>query len=76
MRLLFLFALCNRQQWLGQGQEAHKRNPGISKIALLSPFLVYSGANEVERASVSVFTPTADFEQTTHFDQLFTDLSV
>ena len=43
-------------------------------IALLSPFLFYSGANG--RASVSVFKPTADFEQTTHFDQLFAVLSV
>ncbi|WP_294046706.1 hypothetical protein, partial [Thiolapillus sp.] len=45
-------------------------------MALLSPFLLYSGANEVGRASVSVFKPTADFEQTTHFDQLFAVLSV
>ena len=40
-------------------------------MALLSPFLLYSGANEVGRASVSVFKPTTDFEQTTRFDQLF-----
>ncbi|WP_419586713.1 hypothetical protein, partial [Thiolapillus sp.] len=45
-------------------------------IALLSPFLLYSGANEVGRATVSVFKPTAGFEQTTHFDQLFAVLSV
>ena len=45
-------------------------------FALLSPFLHYSGANEVDRASVSVFKPTTDFEQTTHFDQLFAVLSV
>ena len=35
MRLLFLFAVCRltgvRQQWLGHGQDAHKRNFGIRK---------------------------------------------
>ena len=38
--------------------------------------LLYSGANEVGRATVSVFKPTAGFEQMTHFDQLFDVLSV
>ena len=48
----------------------------LPKNALLRLFLLYSGANEVGRASVGVFKPTADFEQTTHFDQLFAVLSV